>query len=87
MLTGLYEATEGSAYYDGDNILDSNNMDEFRSKLGICPQHDVLFGELTVREHLEMFCIFKGFTSDDINGEIDKTLHDFEMEDIQNITS
>ena len=37
MLTGLYEATEGSAYYEGSDILDSNNMDDFRTKLGICP--------------------------------------------------
>ena len=27
MLTGLYEATEGNAYYDGDDILIGNNMD------------------------------------------------------------
>ena len=87
MLTGLYEATEGTAYYDGYDILDSNNMDEFRKKLGICPQHDVLFDQLTVREHLEMFCIFKGYTSDNIDEEINKTLHDFEMEDIQSVTA
>ena len=31
MLTGLYEATEGSAFYDGYDILDSNNMDKFRT--------------------------------------------------------
>ena len=31
MLTGLYEATEGKAYYDGYDILESNNMDKFRS--------------------------------------------------------
>ena len=87
MLTGLYEATEGTAYYDGYDILDSNNMDEFRKKLGICPQHDVLFDQLTVREHLEMFCIFKGYTSDNIDEEINKTLHDFEMVDIQSVTA
>jgi hypothetical protein len=34
-----------------------------------------------------MFCIFKGYVSDDIDGEINKTLHDFEMDDIQNITA
>ena len=50
MLTGLYEATEGNAYYDGDDILIGNNMDKFRTKLGICPQHDVLFDDLTVKE-------------------------------------
>ena len=87
MLTGLYEATQGSAYYDGYDILDSNNMDKFRTILGICPQHDVLFDDLTIREHLEMFCIFKGYTSDDIDAEINKTIHDFELDDIQNITA
>ena len=85
MLTGLYEATGGSAYYDGYNILSSNNMDIFRTTLGICPQHDVLFDDLTIREHLEMFCIFKGYSSNDINNEINKTIHDFELDDIQNI--
>ena len=87
MLTGLYEATQGSAYYDGYDILDSNNMDTFRTKLGICPQHDVLFDDLTIREHLEMFCIFKGYTSDNIDNEINKTIHDFELDNIQNITA
>ena len=60
ILTGLYEATEGSAYYDGNNILELNNMNNFRTKIGICPQNDVLFDQLTIREHLEMFCIIKG---------------------------
>ena len=87
MLTGLYEATEGSAFYDGYDILDSNNMDKFRTILGICPQHDVLFDDLTIREHLEMFCIFKGFSSDNFDSEINKTLHDFELDNIQNITA
>ena len=87
MLTGLYEATEGSAFYDGYDILDSNNMDKFRTILGICPQHDVLFDDLTIRKHLEMFCIFKGYTSNNIDNEINKTMHDFELDNIQNITS
>ena len=87
MLTGLYEATEGSAYFDNYNILESNNMEEFRTILGICPQHDVLFDDLNIREHLEMFCIFKGFSSGNIDAEVDKTIHDFELENIQNITS
>ena len=85
MLTGLYEATQGQAFYDGYDILESNNMDTFRKILGICPQHDVLFDDLTIREHLEMFCIFKGYTSNDIDSEINKTIHDFELDSIQNI--
>ena len=87
MLTGLYDATEGNAYYDNYDILDSNNMDKFRSQLGICPQHDVLFDDLSIREHLEMFCIFKGYTKGNLIEDVNKTLHDFELEDIQNITA
>jgi ATP-binding cassette subfamily A (ABC1) protein 3 len=85
MLTGLYEATEGNAYYDGDDILIGNNMDKFRLKLGICPQHDVLFEDLTIREHLEMFSIFKGVSSDDITNEVNKSLNDFQLNEIQDI--
>ena len=85
MLTGLYEATEGAAYYDGDNILIGNNMDKFRLKLGICPQHDVLFEDLTIKEHLEMFSIFKGVPSEEIDNEVNKSLNDFQLTDIKDI--
>jgi ATP-binding cassette subfamily A (ABC1) protein 3 len=83
MLTGLYEATQGTALYEGVNILDSMNMELFREKLGICPQHDILFQDLNIREHLEMFSIFKGVESDNVENEVNKTLHDFQLEEIQ----
>ena len=35
-------------------------MESIRKSLGVCPQHDILFGDLTVREHLELFATFKG---------------------------
>ena len=85
ILSGLYEATSGEAYYDGVNVLDDTQMDIFRTKLGICPQHDVLFDDLTIREHLSMFCYFKGVPSEKIEDEINKTLKDFRIEDIQDI--
>ena len=84
MLTGLYESTEGNAFYDGYDILESGNMDKFRCKLGICPQHDVLFDDLTIKEHLEMFCIFKGY-SQNIEENVNKTMEDFGLSNIQNI--
>ena len=85
ILTGMYEATKGKAIYDGINILDSNNMDLFREKLGICPQHDILFEDLNIREHLEMFSIFKGVDSNNVEAEVNKILHDFQLENIQNM--
>ena len=85
MLTGIYESSGGEAFFDGMNILEGMNMDNFRSILGICPQHDILFEDLSVREHLEMFSIFKGVDNKLINDEINKTLNSFHMESIKNM--
>ena len=83
MLTGMYEATSGKAMYEDVNILESSNMDQFREKLGICPQHDILFEDLNIREHLEMFSIFKGVQKDKVDDEVNKILHDFQLDNIQ----
>ena len=85
VLIGMYNATSGKAIYKNKNILKESNMNEFRNKLGICPQHDILFPKLTVREHLEMFCYFKGFDVEKIPEEVDNTLKDFRIHDIENV--
>jgi len=51
---GLIPPTSGTAIVNGYDIRE--NIDGVRSSLGICPQHDVLFDELTVKEHLYFFC-------------------------------
>ena len=83
MLTGLYEATGGEAIYDGLNILSPENIDSFREKVGICPQHDILFMHLNIREHLRMFAIFKGVPSESVEFEVNKSITDFQFEDVQ----
>ena len=85
VLIGMYDATSGNAIYKEKDILEESNMNEFRHKLGICPQHDILFPKLTVREHLEMFCYFKGFDVNKIPEEVDTTLKDFRIHDIENV--
>ena len=59
MLTGLYSPSGGEATINGYSILDS--MDRVRDSLGICPQHNVLFDRLTVKEHLDFFIKLKVF--------------------------
>lgn len=34
-------------------------MDKIRRMTGVCPQHDILFENLTPREHLEFFAAVK----------------------------
>ena len=87
MLCGLYDSTAGSAFYDGVDILEGSQMEIFRTKLGICPQHDVLFDDLTIEEHLSMFSTFKGVASNDVEEEVNKILKDFQLEDMKNIVA
>ena len=58
MLTGLYMPTAGDATVQGLSIR--TQMPEIRKRIGVCPQHNVLFDELTVTEHLEIFAGLKG---------------------------
>jgi len=60
MLTGLLKATAGEMMV-GDKLL-SEDLSEIRKRLGVCPQHNVLFPELTIEEHLYVFSVFKGQT-------------------------
>ena len=83
MLTGLYEATEGEAIYDDLNILLPENSAIFREKIGICPQHDVLFNDLDIREHLGLFAVFKGVSAHSVENEINKIIRDFQLEEVQ----
>ena len=57
MLTGLFPPTTGSADVNGMSI--TSDMDAIRESLGLCPQHNVLFDRLTVKEHLDFFISLK----------------------------
>ena len=57
MLTGLFSPSGGNAVVNGHSIL--TNMRKVRESLGMCPQHNVLFDRLTVKEHLLFFIRLK----------------------------
>jgi ATP-binding cassette subfamily A (ABC1) protein 3 len=75
MLVGLTIPTSGDAYMLGNKSI-SHNMHEIRRNLGVCPQHDILFAELTVLQHLQMFASFKGVANTDINDEANRMVRD-----------
>ena len=53
-------------------------MGQVRNFLGVCPQHDVLFDNLSPYEHMRVFCDFKGFTGN-MAEEIEKVLRDVDL--------
>jgi ABC-type multidrug transport system ATPase subunit len=58
MLTGLLEPTSGDAFINTYSMR--YEMSQIRKSLGICPQHNVLFPQLTVMEHMSLFATLKG---------------------------
>ncbi|KAF9934566.1 hypothetical protein BGZ67_003794 [Mortierella alpina] len=58
LLTGLYSATSGTAFVAGESMRE--NMSKVHAKIGVCPQHDILWGELTVADHLLFYCRLRG---------------------------
>lgn len=54
-------------------------MDNIRHFMGVCPQHNILYDQLTVEEHLQLFGVFKGMTSDELETEIPKILQDVDL--------
>ena len=53
VLTGMFSPTSGTASINGHDITE--DMASVRRSLGLCPQHNMLFEDLNVREHLRFF--------------------------------
>ncbi|KAJ6635436.1 Phospholipid-transporting ATPase ABCA3 [Pseudolycoriella hygida] len=78
MLTGLFRPTSGTAFIKGKDIR--TEMNAVRSSLGMCPQHNVLFNELTVKEHIIFFSKLKGMKKrSDIDEQIRKYVNLLEL--------
>ncbi|KAK9882104.1 hypothetical protein WA026_018947 [Henosepilachna vigintioctopunctata] len=74
---GMFPPTNGTAIINGFDIR--TEMSGVRSSLGLCPQHNILFDELTVSEHLYFYSKLKGKRNQDIQSETRKYLNLLEL--------
>ncbi|KAK7506564.1 hypothetical protein BaRGS_00002039, partial [Batillaria attramentaria] len=81
MLTGVMPPTSGTATINGLDVACSGDMEEIRTMCGICPQHNILYDELTAEEHLRIFAGIKGVPEDKIDGQVQQALKDVDMPD------
>lgn len=63
MLTGQLPASGGDAVILGESVRSPGGMGEIRGNMGVCPQFDVLWNELTAREHMILFANIKGIAT------------------------
>ena len=77
MLTGMLPITSGDAYVFGHSA--KYDMSSIREIMGICPQHDILWDQLTGKEHLQLFAGLKGMNPAEIQEEALKRLEQVEL--------
>ncbi|CAL7939780.1 unnamed protein product [Xylocopa violacea] len=76
ILTGVISATTGKVLINGKNIVE--NLQSIRNDLGLCPQENMVFPDLSVFEQLEFFGLLKGVNKNrkkiqqDVNVLLDK---------------
>ncbi|CAE8646830.1 unnamed protein product, partial [Polarella glacialis] len=72
VLCGLMAPSSGSCSIFGHD--GGEDAAEVQRLLGVCPQHDVLWEELTCEEHMTLFAGFKGVPHADVAGEVSSML-------------
>jgi ATP-binding cassette subfamily A (ABC1) protein 3 len=58
IISGLLTKTQGSVRILGKNR--DTELDEIRKMIGVCPQTNPIYSELTVYEHMELYAKIKG---------------------------
>jgi ATP-binding cassette subfamily A (ABC1) protein 3 len=74
ILTGMIEPTSGFI-----EVLGATELTDIRAQLGVCPQHDTLYDELTVEEHLRLYGTFRGLEGDELEEEIKRLIKDVNL--------
>ena len=77
MMTGMAEPDEGDCYIYGHSVR--TDLDRVRQQIGFCPQHNILWPELTCREHLEFYGRIKGLKGWELEDAVCRMLHETDL--------
>ncbi|XP_010148169.1 PREDICTED: ATP-binding cassette sub-family A member 9-like [Eurypyga helias] len=82
VVSGLTLPSEGSATIYNYKLSEIGDREAIREMIGICPQSNIQFEVLTVKENLKTFAEIKGIRSKEVEREVQNIL---ELLDISNI--
>lgn len=77
MLSGICAPTSGSAKINGYDI--KKQLNKVRENLGLCPQYNMLFNDLTVQEHFIFFGKLKGLRGKETGAELHELLKSLQL--------
>jgi ABC-type multidrug transport system ATPase subunit len=72
MLTGMFKPSDGTALVGGFDIR--TEIDQVHLSMGLCPQFDLLWSDLTVKEHLLFYARLKGVDTSHEVDHVDKLI-------------
>ncbi|KAG5487934.1 hypothetical protein LSCM1_08249 [Leishmania martiniquensis] len=82
MMTGMLYPDGGDCYIDGHSVR--FDLARARQEIGYCPQHNILWPELSCREHLEFFARLKGMRGAALEDAVVHTLKEVDLLPKQN---
>ncbi len=81
-IPGAIPPTSGEALVYEEAISSTGGLDRIRSQMGVCPQFDILWAELSGAEHLSIYGHIKGLPRNKVGGvtgACDKSLFLFHL--------
>ncbi|OMH81975.1 ABC transporter A family member 9 [Zancudomyces culisetae] len=85
MLSGLYKVSGGVAKLSGFNV--TTETKQVYRHIGICPQHDILWDDLTIAEHLYFYARLKGIPAREERQVVEKIIKDVDLYSKRNALS
>ncbi|XP_052050618.1 ABC-type organic anion transporter ABCA8A isoform X2 [Apodemus sylvaticus] len=85
VLSGLCVPTKGWVTIHNNKLSEMTDLESISKLTGVCPQCNVHFDFLTVRENLRLFAEIKGIQAHEVDNEVQRVLLELEMKNIQDI--
>ncbi|EDV55285.1 retinal-specific ATP-binding cassette transporter [Drosophila erecta] len=82
LLAGFLKPTAGEITINGYDL--TTEQRKARRSMCFCPQHNVQFGKVTARWHLQFYCRLKGLSQQEASAETDKYLEIGHLQDFAN---
>lgn len=78
-LTGVLPPTGGDALVHGEPLAATGGIDRIRASMGVCPQFDILWKELTGMEHMKIYGRLKGLDTNEVRIQSAKLLESVKL--------
>lgn len=85
LMTGMMEPDGGDCIIYGKSIR--SDVRGARQEIGLCPQHNILWPNLTVREHLQYYGAIKGLVGDAGEAAVQRMMAAVDLRDKENCMS